>query len=128
MTEISSFVLKQVIDMFYNGHVMVGTEVKPHIIKALEMLKVMNIVVQTPAKHAEDLAQLAAAENNSKQIKKIFLSKGKVQYFSNENFDLDPVRRSSLPAPACTEIALKVPKQLPSSYQSAKRIMRAQSV
>ncbi|XP_055299898.1 uncharacterized protein LOC129567258 [Sitodiplosis mosellana] len=48
LSEVSSFVLKQVIDMFYNGQIMVGAEVKPHIVKALQLLKVTNVVVQNP--------------------------------------------------------------------------------
>lgn len=49
LQECSSFVLQQVIDLFYNGHVMVGAEVKPRIFKALQFLKVDGIVVQNAA-------------------------------------------------------------------------------
>ena len=48
LSDVSSFVLKQVIDLFYNGQIMVGAEVKPHIVKALHLLKVKNIVIQKP--------------------------------------------------------------------------------
>lgn len=48
LSEVSSFVLKHVIDLFYNGQIMVGAEVKPHIMKALNFLKVANCVIQIP--------------------------------------------------------------------------------
>lgn len=41
--------LKQVIDLFYNGQIMIGAEVKPHIVKALQMLKVTNVAIQNLA-------------------------------------------------------------------------------
>lgn len=49
LQECSTFVLQQVIDLFYNGHIMVGAEVKPRVVKALQFLKVDDIVVQNAA-------------------------------------------------------------------------------
>lgn len=74
LSEISLFVLKSVIELFYNGHVMIGDEVKPHIVKALTMLKVGNVVISTPEKHAEQLAQMAAPKTNSKNMNAICLN------------------------------------------------------
>ncbi|XP_031639277.1 uncharacterized protein LOC116351327 [Contarinia nasturtii] len=48
LSDISSFVLKQVIDLFYNGQIMIGAEVKPHMIKALAFLKVNDVWIRSP--------------------------------------------------------------------------------
>lgn len=48
LSDVSSFVLKQVVDMFYNGQIMVGVEMKPHIVKALQLLKVGNVTITLP--------------------------------------------------------------------------------
>lgn len=46
LPEFSTFVLQQVIDLFYYGKIMVGAEVKPRIEKALNFLKVDEVVVR----------------------------------------------------------------------------------
>lgn len=60
--------LKQVVNMFYNGHVMVGDEVKPHIVNALIMLKVDNVCIVTPEMHAQQLAEFGAPKSNCKKF------------------------------------------------------------
>lgn len=49
LPEYSTFVLQQVVDLFYNGQIMVGAEVKPRIQKALQFLKVGDVLIQNAA-------------------------------------------------------------------------------
>lgn len=57
LPEISGYVLQKVIDLFYLGDVLVAEDVAPHIMKALEFLKVDEIVVRTQAEHAQIRAE-----------------------------------------------------------------------
>ncbi|XP_031639298.1 dual specificity protein kinase splA-like [Contarinia nasturtii] len=55
LSDISSHVLKQVIDLFYNGQIVISGEVKPYMIKALVFLKVPDVLIQ-PAKTQQPTA------------------------------------------------------------------------
>lgn len=48
LPNISSFVLRFVVDLIYNGEVMVGEEVKPRIGEALNQLKIAGVKIKNP--------------------------------------------------------------------------------
>lgn len=49
LQDLSTFVLRLVVDLIYNGQIMVGAEVMPHIRSALRTLKIKDVFVQSPS-------------------------------------------------------------------------------
>lgn len=56
--------LKQVIDLFYNGQVMIGVEVKPQMLNALRFLKVDNAQIAS----LDPQPPTEPPSNNSEQL------------------------------------------------------------
>lgn len=130
LSGISSFVLKQVIDMLYNGCIMVGVEVKSHIIKAIGILKIENVQVQNPELHSAYLAyyaKLNAAKTNGEIIRFFFCYLSTI--FSIINYDswigLESGQRSS-PTTVPNELLQKSSTSMQPPNAPAKR-QRAQS-
>lgn len=61
LPEFSTFVLRHVVDLVYNGQIMVAAEVKPRIEAALEKMKIKGVIATTPAEQLASAAKEAAA-------------------------------------------------------------------
>ena len=84
LPEFSSFILRHVVDLIYNGQIMVGAEVKPRIEAALEKLKINGVIATNPADQQKSTSKPAAPlrptapMTNRKDFNRLY----QIQYFN----------------------------------------------